>query len=142
MAEQMQASVSWLEDDCFVGLTPSGKRVVLDCAGAQASAPSPMEMVLVSLGSCSSVDVVSILKKARQQVTGCEVKITAQRADEAPRVFTAIHLHFIVSGENISSRHVERAVALSADKYCSVAKMLEGRVTISHSFDILAAEGG
>ena len=105
----------------------------MDGEGSQAS---PMEAVLLAVGACSSIDVVEILKKSRQAITGCECQLDAQRADEAPRVFTEIHAHYVVSGENLSEKHVQRAVQLSAEKYCSVMLMLEGKVKITTSFTI------
>lgn len=131
----MQAKVSWCGDLKFLGTSPSGHSVIMD-ADNGASAPGPMEMVLLSVASCSSVDVVSILQKARQQITDCEVEIEAERADAVPAVFTKIHLHFVVSGKDVSDAHVERAVKLSADKYCSVSIMLGAAVEISHSYEI------
>ncbi|MGX5914618.1 OsmC family protein [Aliidiomarina sp. Khilg15.8] len=131
----MQATVKWCGDLKFLGTSPSGHSVVMD-ADNGATAPGPMEMVLLSVASCSSVDVVSILEKARQQITDCEVEIEAERADAVPAVFTKIHLHFVVSGSNVSDTHVERAVRLSADKYCSVSIMLGASVEISHSYSV------
>ena len=131
----MKANVSWLEGMAFEGKTESGHKVVLD-GGNPGTAPSPMEMVLLSAATCSAIDVVSILEKARQNVKNVEVDIDAERAETVPKVFTKIHLTFIVTGTDVSANHVERAVRLSADKYCSVAKMLESSVEISHSFEI------
>ncbi|WP_105200080.1 MULTISPECIES: OsmC family protein [unclassified Pseudoalteromonas] len=131
----MQANVKWVEGDTFIGTSHSGHNVVFD-TGSDPKAPSPMEMVLMSAGACSSVDVVSILKKARQQVSGVQVQLSGERAETTPRVFTKINLHFIVTGTEVSEKHVERAVALSADKYCSVAIMLEKSVQITHSFEV------
>ncbi|KJY91253.1 OsmC family protein [Pseudoalteromonas piscicida] len=132
----MLASVKWVEGDTFIGRSASGHNVVFD-AGSDSTAPSPMEMVLMSAGCCSSVDVVSILQKARQDVTDVEVKLTAERAESAPRVFTKINLHFVVKGRNVSEKHLERAVSLSAEKYCSVALMLEKAVEITHSHEVV-----
>lgn len=129
----MKATVNWQSDMKFVGETDSGKRIEMDGEGSQAS---PMEAVLLAAGACSSIDVVEILKKSRQGITGCECQLDAQRADEAPRVFTEIHAHYIVSGENLSEKHIQRAVQLSAEKYCSVMLMLEGKVKITTSFSI------
>ncbi|GGZ76079.1 OsmC family protein [Paraglaciecola chathamensis] len=129
----MKATVNWQSDMKFVGETDSGKRIEMDGEGSQAS---PMEAVLLAVGACSSIDVVEILKKSRQAITGCECQLDAQRADEAPRVFTEIHAHYVVSGENLSEKHVQRAVQLSAEKYCSVMLMLEGKVKITTSFTI------
>lgn len=136
----MQASVKWLDNQRFVGTSESGHTVVMD--GDKASAASPMEMVMMAAGSCASVDVVSILKKARQQVTGVEVQLSGERADAVPAVFTRMNLHFVVTGFDVSDKHVERAVNLSADKYCSVSIMLGKSVDISHSFDVRQAEFG
>ncbi|MBQ4839457.1 MULTISPECIES: OsmC family protein [Pseudoalteromonas] len=135
----MKASVKWVGGDTFLGLSNSGHNVVFD-AGADSAAPSPMEMVLMSAGSCASVDVVSILKKAKQSVQSVEVQLTAQRADSAPRVFTKINLHFVVTGDNVSEKHLARAVNLSAEKYCSVALMLEKAVEITHTHEVV--QGG
>lgn len=99
-------------------------------------APTPLENVLISLGGCSSVDVVSILKKAKQDITGCEVVIEGTRVNSIPKLFSDIHLTFIITGNKINHKHVDRAVSLSADKYCSVALMLNKTVNITHSFEI------
>ena len=133
----MQAKVQWCGNLKFLGTSDSGHSVVMD--GSQgAHAPSPMEMVLMSVASCSSVDVVSILQKARQEIESCEVDITAERAEAVPAVFKKIHLHFNVSGKNLTENHVERAVRLSADKYCSVSIMLSKSVEVTHSFSVHA----
>ncbi|WP_416306907.1 OsmC family protein [Neptunicella sp. SCSIO 80796] len=130
----MQAQVKWQGDLRFEGSTESGFKIALD--GDKQSAASPMEAILVAAGSCSSVDVVSILQKARQDITDVQVQVTGQRADAVPAVFTDIHLHFVVTGNNVSEKHVERAVNLSADKYCSVAIMLSAAVNITHSYAV------
>ena len=135
----MKAKVKWVENMTFIGRSESGHNLVFDAADEDKAAPSPMETVLMSAGCCSSVDVVSILQKARQQVTGCEVELSSERAESAPRVFTKIHLHFVVTGHDIAEKQVERAVRLSADKYCSVALMLAKGVEITHDFSIQAA---
>jgi putative redox protein len=133
----MQANIKWVEGDTFVGLSDSGHNVVFD-TGSDGAAPSPMEMVLMSAGCCSSVDVVSILKKAKQEFTSISVKLTSERAETAPRVFTKINLHFIVTGQNVSEKHLARAISLSAEKYCSVALMLDKTVDITHSHEIIS----
>ena len=130
----MRARVLWIEDQRFLCAAESGHHVLVD--GRQEGAPTPMEMVLMAAGSCSAVDVVSILAKARQEVTRCEVELRAERADSAPRVFTKIHLHFVVTGPRVEEKPVARAVQLSAEKYCSVARMLERSVEITHSFAV------
>ena len=133
----MKAEVKWVGDELFMGTSESGHTIVLDANGG-ALAPSPLENVLISLGACSSVDVVSILEKARQDIQGCKVEIAAKRVDTVPKLFSDIHLHFVIEGNEISEKHVERAVKLSADKYCSVALMLNKSVNITHDFEVNA----
>lgn len=134
MTATMEATVTWRDGLVFDGQSGTGHNVTMD--GNKEVAASPMELVLMAAGGCSSVDVVSILQKARQQVVGVQCQVTGERADAVPAVFTKIHLHFVVRGTDIAEQHVERAVALSADKYCSVAKMLEASVAITHSYTI------
>lgn len=136
----MEAKVSWVNDLTFIGHSGSGHSVVFDADRDSNKAPTPMEMLLMSAGACSSVDVVSILKKARQKVSHCEVELTAERADTVPKVFTKIHLHFVVTGTALAEKQVERAVNLSADKYCSVSIMLSQSVKVTHSFSINETE--
>lgn len=136
----MEAKVSWLDNMTFVGRSGSGHAVVFDAAKENSVAPSPMETLLMSAGACSSVDVVSILQKARQQVLHCDVTLSAERAETIPRVFTKLHLHFEVTGINLNEKQVERAVTLSAEKYCSVSIMLSKSVAVSHSYSVKAAD--
>jgi len=136
----MKAVVNWVSNETFIGESGSGHSIVMDGNSQDSKAPSPMEMVLMSVGGCSSVDVVSILKKARQDVQAVKVELSSERRDEAPRYFTSIHLHFVATGRAIKEKHLERAVALSAEKYCSVALMLEQSVKITHSFEVVEAE--
>jgi len=133
----MKATVSWVENETFIGESESGHQVIMDGNSSDSKAPSPMEMVLMSLGSCSSVDVVSILKKSKQDVTGVKVELTSVRREEAPRYFTSINLHFIATGKDIKEKQLARAVSLSAEKYCSVALMLEKGVEITHSHEVV-----
>jgi putative redox protein len=133
----MKAQVKWIGEEMFMGTSESGHTIVLD-ANAGALAPSPLESVLISLGACSSVDVVSILEKARQTITSCKVEIVAQRVDTVPKLFSDIHLHFVIQGNDVGAKHVERAVNLSADKYCSVALMLNKSVNVTHDFEIIS----
>ena len=132
----MQANVKWVEGNTYIGRSNSNHNVVFD-AGSDGAAPSPMEMVLMSVGGCSSVDVVSILKKTKQDFSSVDVQLTAERAETAPRVFTKINLHFVVTGKSVSEKHLERAVSLSAEKYCSVALMLDKTVEITHSHEVV-----
>ncbi|GAA62345.1 protein yhfA [Pseudoalteromonas sp. BSi20311] len=136
----MQANVKWVEGNTYIGRSNSNHNVVFD-AGSDGAAPSPMEMVLMSVGGCSSVDVVSILKKTKQDFSSVDVQLTAERAETAPRVFTKINLHFVVTGNNVSEKHLERAVSLSAEKYCSVALMLDKTVEITHSHEVVQDQG-
>ncbi len=126
----------------FLGESGSGHTVMMDgpeTSGGRNIGIRPMEMLLIGVGGCSSYDVVSILKKSRQEVTGCETDVSAVRADAIPAVFESIHLHFRVTGKNLSEKQVERAVALSAEKYCSATIMLEkGGVKVTHDFEIVA----
>lgn len=134
----MKAKVQWVGEEMFMGTSESGHSMLMDANGGK-NAVSPLENVLLSLGGCSSVDVVSILEKARQDVTECHVEIDGIRVDTVPKLFSDIHLHFIIVGHEVSEKHVERAVALSADKYCSVALMLNKAVKITHGFEIKSA---
>ena len=137
----MKATVTWLDGRAFVGESGSGHAVVMDGApegGGRNIGIRPMEMLLIGTGGCSAYDVVAILEKARQPVRDCRVELRAERADAIPAVFTKIHLHFIVSGEGLKPAQVERAVKLSADKYCSASMMLgKAGVEISHDFEIV-----
>ncbi|WP_198677158.1 OsmC family protein [Aliidiomarina iranensis] len=132
----MHAQVEWQQGMQFKATSGSGHAVTMD--GDKTNGASPMEMVLMAAGSCSSVDVVSILEKAKQSFERCEVAIEGKRADSVPAVFTDIHMHFIVYGTEVAPKHVERAVKLSAEKYCSVSIMLGASVNITHSFEIVA----
>ncbi len=125
----------------FLAESGSGHTVVMDGppeAGGRNLGIRPMEMVLIGLGGCSSFDVVSILKKSRQPVEGCETFLEAERADTEPKVFTRIHLHFVVRGRGLKEAQVRRAVELSAEKYCSASIMLaRGGVSITHDYEII-----
>jgi len=124
----------------FVGESGSGHAVVMDGApeyGGRDLGIRPMEMLLLGVGGCTAFDVVSILKKSRQAIVDCEALVDSDRAEEVPKVFTRIHIHFIVSGNNLDPAKVENAVKLSADKYCSASKMLEKTAEITHDFEIV-----
>jgi putative redox protein len=138
----MKVCVKWLDHMSFVGETGSGHSVVMDGApdfGGRDLAPRPMEMLLLGLGGCTAFDVVMILKKARQSVTDCRVEVEAERAETEPKVFTRIHVHYVVTGRDVQARHVERAVKLSAEKYCSASVMLGATAEITHDFQVLEA---
>lgn len=122
----------------LMGTSETGHGILMD-GDRDGIAPSPMEVVLMGMGACSSIDVVDILQTGRQQVTDCEVKLSSERAEEAPRVFTKINAHFIVSGNDLNEKKVKRAVELSMEKYCSVAKMLEQAAEITSSYEVVGA---
>ena len=141
----MKARVKWVGDAMFVGESGSGHALVMDGPpdhGGRNMGVRPMEMLLLGVGGCSSFDVVDILKKSRQDVTHCETLLEAERADEVPAVFTKVHLHFRVSGIGLKDSIVKRAVALSAEKYCSASIMLgRGGVEITHCYEIVESGG-
>ena len=138
---QMECSVRWTgEGMSFLAETGSNHIVAMDGApdgGGRNLAPRPMEMVLLGTGGCTAYDVVVILKKSGQEVTGCEVKLTSERAQSDPKVFTAIHMHFIVRGRALKRNVVEHAIRLSREKYCSASIMLGKTARITEDFEIL-----
>lgn len=139
----MDIKVSWAGNAAFVGESSTGHKVVMDGppeGGGRDLGPRPMEMLLLGTGACSSYDVVSILKKARQNVSNCDVVITSERADSEPKVFTKIHIHFKISGLDLKEKQVQRAVSLSAEKYCSASIMLGATAEITHDYEILNVE--
>jgi|TARA_R110002111_G_scaffold194081_2_gene260271 putative redox protein len=137
----MKANVKWVDNAMFLGESGSGHSVVMDgpeSLGGRNMGIRPMEMLLIGMGGCASFDVMSILKKSRQDVTACSAKLDAERADAVPAVFTTINIHFIVTGNKLKEKQVKRAVELSAEKYCSASIMLgKGGVSITHSFEVL-----
>ncbi|HSG90443.1 MAG TPA: OsmC family protein [Pseudomonadales bacterium] len=137
----MQALIKWVDGAMFIGESGSGHAVVMDGPpdhGGRNLGVRPMEMVLLGLGGCTSFDVMDILRKSRQDVTGCETRLEAERADTVPSVFTRIHVHFTVRGNGLNPKQVARAVQLSAEKYCSASLMLErGGVEITHDHEII-----
>lgn len=138
----MKARIKWIEGVSFAGQTESGHAVVMDGApeaGGRNLGPRPMEMLLLGLGGCTSFDVVLILRKSRQQVTDCVAEIEATRAATDPKVFTRIHVHFVVTGEALDAKRVEQAIRLSAEKYCSASIMLGKTAEITHDFEIIEA---
>lgn len=139
----MECTVRWNgEGMSFIAETESGHRVAMDGApdgGGRNLAPRPMELVLAGTGGCTAYDVVLILKRSRQDVTSCECKLSAERAPTDPKVFTKIHMHFVVRGKGLKPSMVENAVRLSREKYCSASKMLEKTAEITADFEILDA---
>ena len=141
----MKARVKWVENATFVGESGSGHAVVMDGppdSGGRDLGIRPMEMLLIGMGGCTAFDVVLILRKARQPVADCVVEIEAERAETVPRVFTRIHVHFIISGDGLSDKQVARAVQLSAEKYCSASIMLGKAAEISHDYEVVSGAGG
>ncbi len=137
----MNVSITWGGDAKFIAESGSGHAVTMDGPpdhGGQNQGPRPMEMLLMGLGGCTSFDVMSILKKSRQNVVDCVAEISAERADAVPSVFTKIHVHFVVKGHGLKEPHVKRAINLSAEQYCSASIMLQkGGVEITHDYEIV-----
>ena len=144
----MKARIKWVEDRTFIGDSGSGHKIVLGTAfgpEGRSPGPSPMELVLIGLGSCSGYDVVHILEKGREAITDVIVELEADRAQQDPKVFTRIHMHFVVKGRRLAAEKVERAIALSVEKYCSASAMIAKTATISHDFEVVdttATEAG
>ncbi|WP_018150580.1 OsmC family protein [Leeia oryzae] len=138
----MKARVKWVEERSFLAMSESGHAVLMDGppdAGGRNLGPRPMEMLLMGAGGCSAYDVVMILEKGRHAVTGCEVEVSAERAATDPKIFTRIHLQFTVTGKALKPEAVERAVALSAEKYCSATIMLSKTAEVTHSVEVVEA---
>src|ERR1043165_5873396 len=137
MSTTGKAVVKFVADDLFVGITPGGRALVLDTSSERSSGPSPVELLLVALGSCTATDVAGILKKKRQQVTGYTVEISGERRDDYPRKYTSMHVHHILTGRGLSTKTVAQAIELSETKYCSVAATLKPQVEIHSTFEII-----
>jgi putative redox protein len=136
----MKARIKWIEGVSFAGHSESGHTVVMDGpadAGGKNLGVRPMEMMLLGMGGCTAFDVVHILRKSRQPISDCVAEIDASRADADPKVFTRIHVHFIVSGKGLDPRRVEQAIKLSAEKYCSASIMLGKVAEVTHDFEIV-----
>ncbi|NSL55592.1 OsmC family protein [Uliginosibacterium aquaticum] len=136
----MECTVKWDGDARFVADTTSGHTIRMEGAGdlgGQNQAPRPMELILAGAGGCTAYDVVLILKRGRHAVAGCEVQLKAERAETDPKVFTRIHYHYVVSGQKLKPEIVERAIKLSADKYCSASIMLGKTAEITHDFEVI-----
>lgn len=138
----MQITSKWLDGMCFVATNEYGHSVVMEGSASESGlkrGPSPLEMLLFGVAGCSSIDVVSIAEKQRQKVVDCQSTVTAKRADSVPRVFTDIHIHFKVIGYDLKAEAIEKAVQMSAEKYCSASIMLGKAANITHSFEIAEA---
>jgi putative redox protein len=134
---QGKAIIHFKQDDLFVGITPSNHEIALDADHDRASAPSPMELLLIALGSCTAVDVISILKKKREQVSAYRVEVRGERRDEHPRSYKRMEVHHVVTGREISEKAVSQAIELSETKYCSVAATLRPTAEIVSTFEII-----
>ena len=132
-----KATVRYAGDEFFIGTPPSGHAQTIDTNGDRKSAPTPMEMLLVSVAACTAADVVSILKKKKQEITDYKVEITGERRDEFPRAFTKFHIHHIVLGRSVSEKAVADAIELSDTKYCSVAATVRPTAEITTSYEIV-----
>ena len=138
----MQVKINWVSGVAFSGETEGGHKIMMDGSpevGGQNLGARPMETVLIGTGGCSAIDVVLILKKARQDVTDCQVIVDADRATTDPKVFTKIHFHYVVTGNNLNATHVDRAVKLSAEKYCSATAMMAKTAAVTFDFALVAA---
>jgi putative redox protein len=139
----MKANIRWTGDVSFTGTADSGHTVIMDGApesGGQNKGARPMELVLIGMGGCTAYDVVHILRKSRQEITDCVAEIEAKRAETDPKVFTNIHIHFIVTGKNLDEKKVQHAIELSATKYCSASIMIGKTAKITHDFELIERE--
>lgn len=135
--KETKATIHFAGNEFFVGVTPSGHAQAIETDSARGSAATPMELLLIALGSCTGVDVISILKKQRQQVTSYRIEVSGDRREEYPRSYTRLYVKHIVSGHSVSAQAVERAIELSDTKYCSVAATLRGSAEIISSYEIV-----
>ena len=136
----MKARIKWVEDRTFIGESGSGHTIVLGTAfGPEGRSPGPsaMELVLIGLGGCSGYDVVHILEKGREAIENVAVELEAERAQQDPKVFTRVHMHFVVKGRRLRAEKVERAIALSVEKYCSASAMIAKTAKITHDFEVV-----
>ena len=135
----MNISVNWVDGMLMVGKSHSGHSITMDGPpeiGGENLGVRPMEMLLLGVAGCTMIDIVTTLKKMRQELTHCETKVNAERADDHPKVFTDIHIQFIIKGKGLDSKKVEKAITLSAEKYCSASIMLGKTASITHDFEI------
>jgi putative redox protein len=139
----MKATIKWVGEVGFEGSADSGHTVMMDGPpdhGGKNRGSRPMELVLIGMGGCTAFDVVHILKKARQEITDCVAQVEAERADTDPKVFTRIHIHFVVTGKKLDPKRVDNAIHLSAEKYCSASIMLGKTAQITHDFEIVESK--
>lgn len=139
----MKAQVKWLGGRAFEGTPDSGHSVIMDSSpdfGGEDRGVRPMELLMLGMGGCTSIDVMNILEKSRQDVTACVAAISAERAETEPKVFVRMHVHFKVTGRNLDAQRVQRAISLSAEKYCSASIMLGKTAEITHDFELIEAD--
>lgn len=137
----MKTRIKYIENVCLMAESESGHSLIIDGSaeiGGRNLGVRPMEMILMGLGGCTTMDILTILRKKRQKITDCVIEIDSQRRDTIPKIFSKIHLHFIITGDNLNEKHVQQAVQLSAEKYCSVSEMLKHSVEISYDYEINA----
>ena len=135
----MNTNLTWAGGAAFIGESENGQRIVIDGppeGGGRNLGPRPMETLLLGMGACTAYDVLSILQKSRQRISNCKIEISSNRADEHPKVFTDIHVHFLIEGTAVKAKQVERAINLSAEKYCSASIMLGQTAKITHTYEI------
>jgi putative redox protein len=136
----MKARINWVGDRTFVGEAGTGHAIAFGTAHGEAGAkpgPSPMDLVLIGTGGCAAWDVVHILERGREAIEGCTVELDAERATEDPKVFTKVHMHFVLRGRALDPKKVERAIKLSAEKYCSASAMIGKTAEITHDFEVI-----
>jgi putative redox protein len=139
----MEARARWVDEASFLAISGSGHAVLMDGppeSGGRNLGPRPMEMLLMGTAGCTAYDVVHILRKSRADIRGCEARIAATRADSEPKVFTKLHIHFVVTGRGLKTEQVARAIQLSAGKYCSASLMLGKTAEITHDFEVIEAD--
>ena len=137
----MKTRIKYIENVCLMAESESGHSLIIDGSaeiGGRNLGVRPMELILMGLGGCTTMDILTILRKKRQKITDCVIEIDSQRRDTIPKIFSKIHLHFIITGDNLNEKHVQQAVQLSAEKYCSVSEMLKHSVEISYDYEINA----
>lgn len=137
----MKTRIKHIENVCLMAESESGHSLIIDGSaeiGGRNLGVRPMELILMGLGGCTTMDILTILRKKRQNITDCVIEIDSQRRDKVPKIFSKIHLHFIITGENLNEKHVQQAVQLSTEKYCSVSEMLKHSVEISYDYEINA----
>ena len=135
----MNTNLTWAGGAAFIGASENGRTIVIDGppeGGGRDLGPRPMETLLLGMGACTAYDVLSILKKSRSLISDCKIEMSSKRAGDHPKVFTEIHVHFIITGDNLKDTQVERAINLSAEKYCSASIMLGKTAKITHTYEI------